>query len=155
MTLEELATEYAEARASAGLLLDATEVLGQLLEATRYYAAYGDIRSLSKSDNLPGAPVPGITAVPDDEPIILGALPVKVLELIDADTILTVGEWGIIRPLFVLYVERENSMRLEASRVMGSDPYGRGSAEVIAEIERMETETIPQRTGSHALIGVY
>lgn len=155
MTLEELAAEYAEARASFGLVLDEGEVFGRLLEATRYYAGYGDIRSLSGSDNLPGAPVPGVTpAAPDDNPIILGALPVKLLDLITGDTVLSVGEWAIVRPLFVLYVERENAIRLESSRVMGGDPYGRSVAEVAGEIAVMEGETIPNKTGTYALIEV-
>lgn len=155
MNLEELAAEYTEARASFGLVLDEAEVFARLLEATRFYAGYGDIRSLSGSDTLPGAPVPGVAPAPlVDDPVILGALPVKLLDLITGDTVLSVGEWSIVRPLFVLYVERENAIRLESSRVMGGDPYGRSVAEVAGEIAVMESETIPNKTGAYALITV-
>lgn len=136
MDLTALATEYMESRASTGLVLDETESLQCLLEAVRYYAGYGTIASVSAR-----------TAA--DE-----LAPVTDLAKIEATTVLSVGEWGIVRPLFVLYVERENATRLEASRMMGVDVYGRSVAEIAGDIKMMEDETIPQRCGTHFLIEV-
>ena len=55
-------------------------------------------------------------------------------------TPLTASEWSIIRPLFLLYVERETALQLEATRVMGADPFGRSSSEIAAEIQQVEGE---------------
>ena len=49
---------------------------------------------------------------------------------------LSLSEWAIIKPLFELYVERENAMHLEASRVLGVDVYGRGVSEVKQDINQ-------------------
>lgn len=57
---------------------------------------------------------------------------------IESDTELTAGEWAIIRPLFLLYVERETAVQLEASRIMGIDVFGRNYGEVAADIARTE-----------------
>lgn len=61
-------------------------------------------------------------------------------EEINGDTDLSMGEWVIIRPLFLLYVERENALYLEASRGMGLDPYGRTVGEITADITAYEGE---------------
>jgi hypothetical protein len=44
----------------------------------------------------------------------------------------------MIRPLFLLYLERETALQLEASRGMGIDPFGRSSSEVAGDIVQME-----------------
>ena len=80
-----------------------------------------------------------------DGPAVKPSLPIKDVEFVSADTDLTMGEWAIIKPLFVLYVERENATRLEASRGLGVDAFGRTTSEVAQDIERMETETIPAK----------
>lgn len=156
MTLAELVEQFMVVRATAGLVLDETETLECAVRATRMFAAYGDIASLSGSDQLPGAAGGwGQQAPwPDPEPAIADPLPVKDLCLIDADVELTVGEWAIISPLFSLYVEKENAIRLEASRGMGTDPYGRSVAEVAGDIERQENEVIPAKAFRAALITV-
>lgn len=145
MTLTELAAEYLAAL--PGLVLDDVQVTTKLIEATRFYAGYGDIRSISQSDQLPGAPGAGVDypVSPDDEPAQREPLPVKRLILIDEDTELTVGEWAIIRPLFVLYVERGNATLLEATRGLGLDVFGRSVSEVVQAIEVMENETLPAK----------
>jgi hypothetical protein len=145
MTLEELAAEYLTAR--PGVVLDDEQMLQKIVEATRYYAGYGDIRSISQSDQLPGAPGPGAAypTPPDDEPAQRAPLPVKLLDQIDGDTVLTVGEWAIVRPLFVLYVELGNATLLEATRGMGQDVFGRSVSEVSQDIALMENETLPAK----------
>lgn len=156
MTLGELVDEYASVRAPGWLLIDDDQLLECGLAATRFYAGYGDIRSVSKSDVLqeaagPDAPVP---TPPDPEVYATHALPIKDLSLIDEDTELSVGEWAIIKPLFHLYVERENAYRLEATRVLGADVYGRTVAEAAQDIKDMENDILPAKAFAHCVIEV-
>lgn len=139
MRIEELATEYQDSRVS--IVLEPEQVVAACVAAARFYAAYGDIESLSLSSTLPqtvAGVAPDPEAIGDSSP----ALPIKKLTLIDEDTDLTTGEWALIRPLFVLYVDRENAILLEASRGVGADPYGRSASEVAADIQR-EEEALP------------
>lgn len=152
----ELATEYQSTRLSGGLVLEVSEVTDCAVRAARHYAAYGNIRSLSLSDQLPESPAPGATVIPaatDPEPSVVESLPIKNLGHLTSDTEVTVGEWSSIQPLFTLYVERENAMRLEASRAMGVEVYGRSVGEIAQDISR-EEEAMPQKAFSHAAIEV-
>jgi hypothetical protein len=45
-----------------------------------------------------------------------------------------------VRPLFILYVERENAVYLEASRSLGVDVYGRSASEIAQDIVQKETD---------------
>lgn len=156
MTLAELVEEYMARRAPGWVVLDEPEALLCGVEAMRYCAAYMAIASLSRHDLLPGALAPGATAPapPDVDPLSLPSVPVKDLGLLVGATALTVGEWAMIRPLFVLYLERENAQRLEASRAMGLEVFGRSVGEIAQDITMMESETIPAKTFSHALIEI-
>jgi hypothetical protein len=89
-----------------------------------------------------------------DGPAVKPSLPIKNVEFLSADTDLTMGEWAIIKPLFSLYVERECATRLEASRGLGVDVFGRSVSEISQDITVMETETIPAKTMVHAVIEV-
>jgi hypothetical protein len=165
MKIEALVTEFMTTRAPGWLVLDQPEVLECAVSAARFYAGYGDIQSISLSDTLPGAPEP--SAGPGDigylaplpvavEPVIAPALPIKSLGYVTDQTTLSTGEWALIRPLFVLYTERENAMRLEASRALGLEVYGRMVSEISSDIERMESpEGLPAKAFSHVIIGVY
>lgn len=156
MTLEELAVEFWTERASAGLLLDEAETLALAVNAARFYSAYGTVKSMSGGAALPEArpaAAPAQGAIDPDAPIT-AAPPVKNLDFVQGDTDITVGEWALIRPLFLLYVERDVAMRLEASRGLGVDVYGRSVSEIAQEIERMETETLPAKCFRHVLIEV-
>ena len=189
MNIEALVTEFMGTRAPGWLVLDAPEVTECAITASRFYAAYGDIKSISLSDALPGAPSPsggpggdiGYLAplplpmaepVPADfplawpivswpAPLVLAtmtppSLPIKSLGYISGDTVLSMGEWALIRPLFVLYTERENAMRLEASRAMGLEVYGRAVSEISGDIERMESpDGLPSRAFSHVILEVF
>ena len=44
----------------------------------------------------------------------------------------------LIRPLFLLYVERETALHLEDTRGLGADVFGRASAEVAGDITALE-----------------
>lgn len=154
MIISALAAEFAATR--PGVLLDDVQMVGAAVAAARFYAGYGDIRSVSGSDLLQEAAGAGQSRPlpPDEEPAILPALPIKDLGLITGDTDLSTGEWAIIRPLFVLYVDRENAMLLEATRGMGADPFGRSVSEIAQEIAQWETEVIPTKAFVHTAIEV-
>lgn len=156
MQIGDLVEQYLAVRAPGWLVLDSIEAQECAIAAARLYAGYGDIKSLSHSDVLqqaPGADV-SLPLPPDPAPDVVPALPVKDMELIDSETELTTGEWAIIAPLFRLYCERESAMRLEASRGMGVDVYGRSVSEVSQEITMMETETIPSKSFVSAILTV-
>lgn len=157
MTLEELAGEFMAPRAPGWLVLSDAEVLPCALDALRFCAAHIAISSISRhDDDLPGASEPGteLPVQPSKAESLAPSLPVRELDLLDADTELTVGEWAIIRPLFALYVERENAMRLEASRALGLEVYGRMASEVTQDILSMERDVIPAAGFCHAIISI-
>lgn len=155
MTITELVSEFLAVRAPGWLVLAQPEVEECAVAAARFYAAYGDIRSLSKSDVLQeaaGADQPR-PAPPEVEPELLPALPIKSLALITAATDVSTGEWAVIRPLFFLYTERENAQRLEASRGLGVDVFGRSVSEIAQDISR-EEEALPAKAFVHIAVEV-
>lgn len=112
-SLTEHATEFAGTERPAGNLLDGIQITAQAVAATRMYAGYGKLRAFDGVD-----PVPAI----------------------DGNTAVSVSEWAVIRPLFMLYVERENALQLEASRGLGVDVFGRDSSTIAADIAQAEAE---------------
>lgn len=68
--------------------------------------------------------------------------------LAHADMDLTVSEWGVVRPLAELLVERENALIQEASRVAGHEVYGRSSSEIAQDIQNYRLEHLPVRAFS-------
>ena len=126
-TISELAAEYAQEDRPAGIIIDDAQVVRQLIAATRLYAAYGALKH--------------------------GTEPVPEFEGITEDTELSLGEWGMIRPLFVLYVERETAVQLEASRAMGVEVFGRTVSEISGEITQYES-MLPQKAFCQPVITV-
>lgn len=119
-----------------GIVLDPQVVIQQAVNAARFYAAYGSIESVVGKEAEQG-----IDATDPASPIF-NALPVPAAAWLSASTELTQHEWGIIKPLFLLYVERENALYLEASRSMGVDVYGRSASEIQGDINQYEM-TLP------------
>ncbi len=113
MLLSELVSIFTGSERLASNMLDDASVLAQAVAATRLYAGYAHL-------------VAHDGTVPEPE--------------IDGHTDVTLSEWGIIRPLFLLYVERETAVQLEATRIMGADVFGRPSGEVASEIAQVEAE---------------
>lgn len=110
-----------------GIVIDLPSVMALAIKAVEFYAGFGALAAhlaIPIADPAPDPPMP----YPD----------------ITDRTDITVSEWTIISPLFLLYVERENALLLESSRGMGIDPYGRSSSEVAGDIERVESE-LPHR----------
>lgn len=125
-TLADLAEKFATQERPAGNLLDDATVLAQAVAATRFYAGYAVIRARDGAD-----PVPAIDGI---------------LEISES-------EWALIRPLFMLYVERETALQLEASRGMGIDPFGRSASEIAAEIIQAEAD-MPRRAFFQPIVTV-
>lgn len=125
-TLSALADNFATNERPAGNLLDGPSVLAQALAATRLYAGYAELRTHA-----------GVSPVPE----------------ITGDTEISNSEWALIRPLFLLYVERETALQLEASRGLGMDVFGRSSSEVASDIIQFEAE-LPHRAFFRPIITV-
>jgi len=126
MTLAEMVQQFMDTERPAGNLLEHGALLAQAIAAARFYAAWGTITSRHEQDLVPA---------------------------IDAGTAMTDSEWALIRPLFLLYVERETALQLEASRGLGIDPFGRSSGEVANDITQMETE-LPRRAFCEPIVTV-
>ncbi len=99
-----------------GLVLDADATKKLAVAASRHYDGWGQLRSLAV-----------------DSPPVLSP-----------DIDVTDGEWSIIKPLYMLYVERENARALEASRGLGVDVFGRTISEIATEISQYETVDLPR-----------
>ncbi len=72
---------------------------------------------------------------------------------VGADTDLTDSEWALIRPLFLLYVEREQALQVEATAMMGVSGFGRGTSEISTEIAQIEAD-LPRRAFFQPIITV-
>ncbi len=137
-----------------GLILDEDQINTQAVNATRQYLGYGTLVSLSPP--APAPPTPQYVLV--DEVVgwyggVYGgerverqpcpqqpAPPATSPAPLGPDTDLTDSEWAVVKPLFLLYIERENARALEASRGLGVDPYGRSNDVVEADIRQYEAD---------------
>lgn len=122
MKLSEIVTGYME-NLPAGLVVSEQAVTRALKSAVRFYCGFSAITSVPPADGQIHAPV-------DASDSIDGA----------QDFDLSPSEYGVIKPLFDLYVERENAMHLEASRGLGVDVFGRQVSEIAQEIAMREQE---------------
>lgn len=104
-----------------GWVVSTTDLERWIKTAVRFYCGYADL----VNDPLD---TDGIHTAIDATDNITG----------DQDFELTPSEWAIIQPLFMLYVERQNAMDLEASRAMGLEVYGRSVAEVQTDIKELQ-----------------
>lgn len=128
-SIADLVDRFVTDERPAGNLLDDATLLAQGVAAVNYYAGYADLEAhLAIPVTEPPTPYPAITSTTD----------------------ISVSEWAIIRPLFLLYIEREQALQLEASRGMGIDPFGRSSSEVAGDITNLETE-LPHRAFSQPI----
>ncbi len=120
-SITDLVLRFSEHERPIGTVLSDDVLLSQAVAATLKYSGYGVI--LSRAEQID----------------VFTLLPIPNLPL-DETCELTDSEWAIIRPLFMLYVERENAVYLEASRGMGLDVYGRSVAEITGDITNFEME---------------
>jgi len=129
MTIDELVTRYTNSERPVGNVIDILTVEAQAIAAVSFYAGYAALNM--NAALLPTDPVP----------------------VIDVTSDISVSEWAIIRPLFMLYVERENALHLEASRGMGIDVFGRTTSEISSDIQMLE-DKIPLLAFSQPVVSV-
>ena len=113
-SLKELTADFKQTERPIGVIISDENIDGLLISAVRFYAGYANLSATKDSR----------TEIDD----------------ITTETELTLSEWSLIRPLFLLYLERETALQLEATRVMGADPFGRSSSEIASEIMQVESE---------------
>lgn len=131
MTIAVLVTEFMASRLTGGLVLTEAEVTTAMLKAVRFFAGYAVLAHFA---NQPTPVVPTVTQI-------------------DATATLTTSEWAIIQPLFNAYVDHENALRLEASRGLGLDVFGRSVSELSGEIKQLEMD-LPRKSFYQAIISV-
>lgn len=137
-TLSQLVDRFESLERPVGNILDTPVVLAQAIAATNFYAGY--------------APLSAHLAIPVPDP---APDPVIPFPEITGSTDVSVSEWALIRPLFLLYVERENAIHLEASRGMGIDVFGRSSSEIAGDITVMESGAeLPHRAACYPIVTV-
>lgn len=123
MLLSEIVAAYLQDDTKpVGFMLEDKFVMRALRQALRFYCGYGKLLNAPFDTDKIHDP---ITADNDADGV-------------GQDFHLTPSEAAVIRPLFDLYVERENAMVLEASRVMGADVFGRTVAEIQQDINLHE-----------------
>jgi len=123
-TLTALVTRFVEKERGAANILPSESVTAQAVAAVSYYAGFAALTNLEE-----------------------GAA-------IDESVDITVSEWAEIRPLFVLYVERETALQMEATGILSAGGgYGRSSSEVGGEIAQIEAD-MPRRVFFHPVVTV-
>lgn len=142
--LSALVSDFYQSEKPVGTLLTEEKVQALAVAAARMYAAYAPLIAHQKIE----------TDSETNEIETCEVVEFNPLEVIDGETPLSVSEWGIIRPLFVLYVELETAVHLEASRGMGVDPYGRSSSEIKSEIQQYENE-LSHKAFVHQVVTIY
>ncbi|WP_395601211.1 hypothetical protein AB4P95_29805 (plasmid) [Pseudomonas sp. A1437] len=126
MKISQLVDQYL-AELPIGCVLTEEQIARHLRDAVRQYCGYARLTSAQSLDT-----VHSDLYTPEDVPA-------------PVDVDLTHSELAIIRPLWLLYIEHENAMALEASRSQGADPYGRSTPEVKQSILDYE-RSLPQLT---------
>lgn len=128
MIIRELAEQWQYGLATSLTDTDAAEKF--IIEATQEYRTWGRLQN---------------EAVEFDEKQTAS---VELLEDIDGDTDLNPSEWGVVKHLAELFLERESALIQEASRVAGHEVYGRTVSEITQDIQNYRTEYLPKRAFS-------
>lgn len=131
MTVAVLVTEFIVSRNTGGLVLTEAEVTTAMVKAVRFFAGYAVLAHFA-SQVIPVTPT---------------------VTQIDSTVALTTSEWAIIQPLFNAYVDHENAIRLEASRGLGLDVFGRSVSEMAGEIKQLEAD-LPRKAFYQAIVSV-
>lgn len=121
MKLNDIVNQFLQEERSVAVLLDEPQVEALARSAVSFYCGYADLAS------CPNTSLADITET----------------------TELSISEWAVIKPLFLLYVERETALQTEATGMQGVAGYGRNSSEVNGEIAIYERE-LPQKASSSA-----
>lgn len=126
MKVSQLVEQYI-AELPIGCVLTEEQIGRNLRDAIRQYCGYARLTSAQSLDTV------------HSDLYTADTLPVPI------DVELTHSELAIIRPLWLLYIEKENSTALEASRSQGAELYGRTVSEVVQSILDYELR-LPQLT---------
>lgn len=121
MKIDDIVSQFLAEERSVAVLLPESQVEALAKSAVSFYCGYADLASC----------------------------PDTTLTDITNETILTIAEWAVIKPLFLLYIERETALQIEATGMQGVSGYGRNSSEVNSEISNLERE-FPQKASSSA-----
>ncbi|HAR08372.1 hypothetical protein [uncultured Cobetia sp.] len=122
-SLASLVTRFVDSERGAANILPLESVTAQAVAAVSFYAGFAELTNLDDGGEIG--------------------------EGVD----ITVSEWAEIRPLFVLYVERETALQMEATRGLGADVFGRSSSEIGGDITQLEAD-MPRRVFFHPVITV-
>lgn len=126
MKISQLVDQYV-ADLPIGCVLTEEQITRHLRDAVRQYCGYSRLASAQSVDGVHSE-----LYTPDDTPAPL-------------DVDLTLSELGIIRPLWLLYIEKENAIALEASVTQGANPFGRSATETQQSITDYEL-SLPRLT---------
>ena len=176
--LQDWVTQFTVVERPIAIMIDDTQVLSLAIAAANRYAAYGALAvqlAIPVTLPTPPAPTPGPLA------FVLGSMGRTLIDYatetgwvydesnahisaetyaqinpptypaIDGTTDITVSEWAVIKPLFMLYVERENALPQEASRQLGIEVYGRTMDQVQPDIDKYE-ENLPKLAFSRQVL---
>lgn len=156
MRCSELLAAYLAERPLGNILTD-QQVARHLKKAIRLYCGFATLRNAPSDFERVQAEAIAAGLPPPDFPEVGQGIhsPVDATNTFEGaqDFDLTPSEYGLIRPLFELYVELENAMGMEASRSSGIEQYGRSTAEIQAEITQQE-ELLPKKAFSCAIITI-
>ncbi len=129
MLLSEIADRICDDAPQATHMLDRVATEACIKKAVRYYCGFAKLTNPPLAPDLIHDPI-------DASPFLTeNANP-----QLDQDFDINLSENDIIEPLYTLYIEKENAILLEASRGMGTDPYGRSVSEIEAQILQREEE---------------
>lgn len=116
LTITSLVTEYRDTHVTT--LLDEVSLEALFIEAVREYQAWAALKAENQRiDVLAQASV----LVSDEV-------------MVNANTVLSLSEWGVIKPLAYFYVERQEALVQEASKNHMHELFGRTSSEIEQDI---------------------
>ncbi len=121
MKISDIVSQFLAEERSVAVLLSESQVEALAKAAVSFYGGYADLAS------CPNTTLRDITSAVE----------------------LTISEWALIKPLFLLYVERETALQIEATGMQGVSGFGRNSSEVNMEIANLERE-FPQKAACSA-----
>lgn len=128
-TAQERVDTYFEEQRPVGVILEPEQSMGLLLAAVRKYMAYGVLeRHAQQHEEY------------EEARRLDPSTPEPVLDPINPSFQIGSSEWGVIEPLWHLYMERERALMVEATRMMGDVSHGRMSSEVQQDITLYESD---------------
>lgn len=128
-TAQERVDAYFDEQRPVGAIVEQEQGLALLLAAVRKYQAYGDLETHERQ-----------RADYEAARVLDASTPPPVLAPIDGGLPTGASEWGVIEPLWHLYMERERALMVEATRMMGDVSHGRMSSEIQADINLYESD---------------